>query len=107
MVGFCHLTDSHHNHHGQKPTMVGICHGGNIPVSRLQSKHFGCLRFAIFCKLKVIVESLEGLWQWQGSRSYHLEISKGGSLGSGLFLTTDCSRFSSPRAESARAVTVQ
>ena len=93
MVGFCHLTDSHHYHHGQKPTMVGICHGGNIPVSRLQSKHFGCLRFAIFCKLKVIVESLEGLWQWQGSRSYHLEISKGGSLGSGLFLTTGCSRF--------------
>ena len=30
MVGFCHLTDSHHNHHGQKPTMVGICHGGNM-----------------------------------------------------------------------------
>ena len=27
------LTDSHHNHHGQKPTMVGICHGGNVPVS--------------------------------------------------------------------------
>ena len=21
--------DSHHYHHGQKPTMVGICHGGN------------------------------------------------------------------------------
>ena len=32
MVGFCHLTDSHHYHHGQKPTMVGICHGGNMPV---------------------------------------------------------------------------
>ena len=31
MVGFCHLTDSHHYHHGQKPTMVGICHGGNMP----------------------------------------------------------------------------
>ena len=30
MVGFCHLTDSHHNHHGQKPTMVGTCHGGNM-----------------------------------------------------------------------------
>merc|ERR1712004_160976 len=30
MVGICHLTDSHHNHHGQKPTMVGICHGGNM-----------------------------------------------------------------------------
>ena len=30
MVGFCHLTDSHHYHHGQKPTMVGICHGGNM-----------------------------------------------------------------------------
>ena len=30
MVGFCHLTDSHHYHHGQKPTMVGICHGGNV-----------------------------------------------------------------------------
>ena len=24
------LTDSHHYHHGQKPTMVGICHGGNL-----------------------------------------------------------------------------
>ena len=35
MVGFCHLTDSHHYHHGQKPTMVGICHGGNMPVGRL------------------------------------------------------------------------
>ena len=32
MVGFCHLTDSHHYHLGQKPTMVGICHGGNMPV---------------------------------------------------------------------------
>ena len=30
MVGFCHLTDSHHYHHRQKPTMVGICHGGNL-----------------------------------------------------------------------------
>ena len=30
MVGFCHLTDSHHCHHGQKPTMVGICHGWNM-----------------------------------------------------------------------------
>ena len=59
----------------------------------MQSKPFRCLRFAIFCKLKVIVESLEGLWQWQGSRSYRLEISKSGSLGSGRFLTTDCSRF--------------
>ena len=29
MVGFCHLTDYHH---GQKPTMVGICHGGKMPV---------------------------------------------------------------------------
>ena len=35
MVGFCHLTDSHHYHHGQKPTMVGICHGGNMPVGHL------------------------------------------------------------------------
>ena len=34
MVGFCHLTDSHHYHHGQKPTMVGICHGGNIPLGQ-------------------------------------------------------------------------
>ena len=24
------LTDSHHHHHGQNPTMVGICHGGNV-----------------------------------------------------------------------------
>ena len=32
MVGFCHLTYSHHYHHRQKPTMVGICHGGNMPV---------------------------------------------------------------------------
>ena len=30
MVGICHLTDSHHYHHGQKPTRVGICHGGNM-----------------------------------------------------------------------------
>ena len=36
MVGFCHLTDSHHYHHGQKPTMVGICHGGNMPVGHHQ-----------------------------------------------------------------------
>ena len=34
MVGFCHLTDSHHYHHGQEPTMVGICHGGNMPVGQ-------------------------------------------------------------------------
>ena len=32
MVGFCHLTDSHHYHHGQKPTMVGIYHCGKMPV---------------------------------------------------------------------------
>ena len=31
--GILSLTDSHHHHHGQKPTMVGICHGGNVPVS--------------------------------------------------------------------------
>ena len=30
MVGICHLTYSHHYHHGQKPTRVGICHGGNL-----------------------------------------------------------------------------
>ena len=24
------MTKSHHNHRGQKPTMVGICHGGNV-----------------------------------------------------------------------------
>ena len=34
MVGFCHLTDSHHYHHGQKPTRVGICHGGNMLGNR-------------------------------------------------------------------------
>ena len=34
MVGFCHLTDSHHNHYGQKPTMVGTCHGGNMLGNR-------------------------------------------------------------------------
>jgi hypothetical protein len=33
MVGICQVTKSHHNHCGQKPTMVGICHGGNVPVS--------------------------------------------------------------------------
>ena len=44
MVGFCHLTDSHHYHHGQKPTMVGICHGGNMPVG--QWKHVVLWRFA-------------------------------------------------------------
>ena len=30
--GILYLTDSHHYHHGQKPTMVGICHGGNKPL---------------------------------------------------------------------------
>ena len=30
MVGICHLTDSHHCHHWQKHTRVGICHGGNM-----------------------------------------------------------------------------
>ena len=34
MVGICHLTDSHHYHHGQKPTRVGICHGGNMLGNR-------------------------------------------------------------------------
>ena len=38
MVGFCHLTDSHHYHHGQKPTMVGICHGGNMLGNLLDSR---------------------------------------------------------------------
>ena len=32
--GILSLTDSHHNHHGQKPTMVGICHGGNMLGNR-------------------------------------------------------------------------
>ena len=41
MVGFCHLTDSHHYHHGQKPTMVGICHGGNMPVGQYMLIAFG------------------------------------------------------------------
>ena len=30
MVGICQVTKSHHNHRGQIPTMVGICHGGNL-----------------------------------------------------------------------------
>jgi len=33
MVGICQVTKSHHNHRGQKPTMVGFCHGGNVPIS--------------------------------------------------------------------------
>ena len=37
MVGICHLTDSHHYHHGQKPTRVGICHGGNMLGNRFES----------------------------------------------------------------------
>ena len=28
--GILSLTDSHHHHRGQNPTMVGICHGGNV-----------------------------------------------------------------------------
>ena len=28
--GILSLTDSHHHHHDQNPTMVGICHGGNV-----------------------------------------------------------------------------
>ena len=36
--GILSLTDSHHNHHGQNPTMVGICHGGNVPVSHDQHR---------------------------------------------------------------------
>ena len=39
MVGFCHLTDSHHYHRGQKPTMVGICHGGNLPLGH-RHRHY-------------------------------------------------------------------
>ena len=42
MVGICHLTDSHHNHHGQKPTMVGICHGGNMLGNPQQRVLFQC-----------------------------------------------------------------
>ena len=26
------LTDSHHHHRGEIPTMVGICHGWNMPL---------------------------------------------------------------------------
>ena len=33
MVGICQVTKSHHNHRGQKPTIVGFCHGGNVPIS--------------------------------------------------------------------------
>ena len=43
MVGFCHLTDSHHYHHGQKPTMVGICHGGNMPVGHVEEEEEGIM----------------------------------------------------------------
>ena len=42
MVGICHLTDSHHNHHGQKPTMVGICHGGNMLGNRNLINGYNC-----------------------------------------------------------------
>ena len=45
MVGICHLTDSHHNHHGQKPTMVGICHGGNMLGNQKQELFIGLLLF--------------------------------------------------------------
>ena len=38
-MGFCHLTDSQHYHHGQKPTMVAICHGGNMPVGHYHDHH--------------------------------------------------------------------
>ena len=30
--GILSLTDSHHHHRGQIPTMVGICHSGNRPM---------------------------------------------------------------------------
>ena len=39
MVGFCHLTDYHHYHHGQKPTMVGMCHGMNMSVGHHHHLH--------------------------------------------------------------------
>ena len=38
MVGICQVTKSHHNHRGQKPTMVGFCHGGNVPISHEDDK---------------------------------------------------------------------
>ena len=37
--GIFHLTDSHHYHHGQKPTRVGICHGGNMLGNRHYIQH--------------------------------------------------------------------
>ena len=54
MVGFCHLTDSHHYHHGQKPTMVGICHGGNM-----LGNHLHHLDFSMLPKLKISFFILE------------------------------------------------
>ena len=42
--GILSLTDSHHHHHGQKPTMVGICHGGNVPVSHDDDDDDVCTR---------------------------------------------------------------
>ena len=53
MVGFCHLTDSHHYHHGQKPTMVGICHGGNMPVGH--NDHCGAPVMTVIMMIALMV----------------------------------------------------
>ena len=43
--GILSLTDSHHIHHGQKPTMVGICHGGNVMVMVMVNLSYGATLF--------------------------------------------------------------
>ena len=69
MVGFCHLTDSHHYHHGQKPTMVGIYHGGNMPVGHiyhliiiLSSSHHHFIIINIVLILLPSSSSLPSFW---------------------------------------------
>ena len=72
MVGFCHLTDSHHYHHGQKPTMVGICHGGNM---------LGNPFFAPY----LIVKIFWGIFLFRSS--YHLHAHGVGLWDTGLRLS--------------------
>ena len=71
MVGICHLTDSHHNHHGQKPTMVGICHGGNMLGNHYHHYYYHYYYY-YHCHNKIV--------QMGGSGSNVLQLGLGANL---------------------------
>ena len=74
------LTDSHHNHHGQKPTMVGICHGGNV-LGNHHDGHDDDLKITTMLTLMRSVLNAVRNWVEMRHPSTSLSISKAARVG--------------------------